>query len=622
MYKIEQIKKIIDKYEYVSFDIFDTLIKRNVYAPSNIFDIVESEYKKRYGEEIKNFKQKRKEAEIISRTKNNAFEPNIDEIYDNLNVSSKDISRKLKDIEIEVELKICQKNKDLYSIYNYCIEKKKKIIIVSDMYLNKEIIERMLHSSDIIKYDYLFLSNDIKLNKHNGKIFRYILNNLNIKAKEIVHIGDSKRGDFVFARIHGIKSILIPKRINKLKYYESNHIEDKDLKDYNNIQSFINNNIDLSQSNYYKIGYEVLGVLLYGYATWLLDILKKKDIKKVFFLSREGYMLKKAFDIVNDSNIISNYLYVSRRSVRPALYEVIDSFYDFKKNVKIKETTNVDKFLKDVGLEGEKYVNIFKKRNYNSNTKIIKIKEMPEIFDELKNDIKENAEKEKKHLMQYLYENDFTSECAIADIGWAGSMQKSLCRIVKNNDLAGFYFASIKSIKDINMYSYYDSYSEIRPFVHLFENFFLAPHGTTIKYKKENEKIIPLLDEYEYSEQENQFYDDMQKGAICFINDFIKKDCHYFYNINSNICSSGILTLGLSPKKRDIDYFKDIHYVETQKKKMIEMNSTYKYFFNISKFKEDLLNSGWKIGALKKVFKINLPYDKIYNYLMKNKEKE
>ena len=118
MYKIEQIKKIIDKYEYVSFDIFDTLIKRNVYAPSNIFDIVGSEYKKRYGEEIKNFKQKRKEAEIISRTKNNAFEPNIDEIYDNLNVSSKDISRKLKDIEIEVELKICQKNKDLYSIYN------------------------------------------------------------------------------------------------------------------------------------------------------------------------------------------------------------------------------------------------------------------------------------------------------------------------------------------------------------------------------------------------------------------------------------------------------------------------------------------------------------------------
>ena len=57
MYKIDKIIEKIQKYKYISFDIFDTLIKRNVEKPSDIFSAVNIEYEKIYGCKIDNFEE-------------------------------------------------------------------------------------------------------------------------------------------------------------------------------------------------------------------------------------------------------------------------------------------------------------------------------------------------------------------------------------------------------------------------------------------------------------------------------------------------------------------------------------------------------------------------------------
>ena len=38
--KIDYLYKLVDSYDYISFDIFDTLIKRNVNHPTDIFEII------------------------------------------------------------------------------------------------------------------------------------------------------------------------------------------------------------------------------------------------------------------------------------------------------------------------------------------------------------------------------------------------------------------------------------------------------------------------------------------------------------------------------------------------------------------------------------------------------
>ena len=101
VYDIEGIIKKIERYNYVSFDIFDTLIKRNVNKPSDIFKLTAIEYEKETNVKIPDFKKLRIEAEIKAREKTKEKEPNIDEIYDNIDIVKTHANR-LKQIEINL----------------------------------------------------------------------------------------------------------------------------------------------------------------------------------------------------------------------------------------------------------------------------------------------------------------------------------------------------------------------------------------------------------------------------------------------------------------------------------------------------------------------------------------
>ena len=56
---IKSYKQTIDRCEVVSFDVFDTLIKRNVGTPKDVFSLVEREAVKRFGVSMEGFRDKR-----------------------------------------------------------------------------------------------------------------------------------------------------------------------------------------------------------------------------------------------------------------------------------------------------------------------------------------------------------------------------------------------------------------------------------------------------------------------------------------------------------------------------------------------------------------------------------
>ena len=75
---------------------------------------------------------------------------------------------------------------------------------------------------------------------------------------------------------------------------------------------------------YYQFGKNKLGPLLLGYSTWLYENFRKEHIDKVYFFSRDGYLMKQAFDLLYKENtdIKTYYLEVSRRSLRvPILWK-------------------------------------------------------------------------------------------------------------------------------------------------------------------------------------------------------------------------------------------------------------------------------------------------------------
>ena len=99
----DSIRKKLENHKVISFDVYDTLIKRNVKRPEDVFKLVERQFAIREGKEISEFQEKRCEAYYNAYKKYGAM-CTIEHIYENLrNVDKEDAEKfyniKLHDIE-------------------------------------------------------------------------------------------------------------------------------------------------------------------------------------------------------------------------------------------------------------------------------------------------------------------------------------------------------------------------------------------------------------------------------------------------------------------------------------------------------------------------------------------
>lgn len=177
----------IMKYKVVSFDIFDTLLKRDVFFPTDVFVLVEREYSRRFGQQL-NFASIRENAEKAAREKSIYQDVTFDEIYSeiNLSVSEKSI---LQQLELDVEASLLHSNIDIQYLFEECLKSGKTIYIVSDMYLPKSFLERILKREGISGYKYLYLSSEQRAKKGTGLLFATLCKTENINCKDIIHIG-------------------------------------------------------------------------------------------------------------------------------------------------------------------------------------------------------------------------------------------------------------------------------------------------------------------------------------------------------------------------------------------------------------------------------------------------
>lgn len=624
----DKLKKELSKYEYISFDIFDTLIIRNLQEPSDLFKLVENEYNNHNKIKIHNWYTTRKKAESEAREISKKEEITIDDIYHQINLDD-EIKEKLKKIEIEIEIKVCEKNERVYKIYELCKIIGKKIIITSDMYLNKKIIEKILNKNDI-QYYKLYLSSDIQLTKNTGTIFKYIISDLNIANRNLIHFGDNKKSDYINARLNGIKSILIEKK-NYLNFENFKDVTIENKFNYNVLKSFINNKKNIEKDYYWQAGYEIFGPLLYGYSKWLESEFVKNKFDKIYFLSRDGYIMQKAFELCSD--IKTKYIYASRRALIVPTIWMYDNFEELKNNMFLPRKISVKSFLKKIGLNPEKYKNVIEKNGYTLNDDLY-TKNLNEetllFYKDIKDDVYANSKNEYENLIKYYKNVDFENNVAIVDIGWFGNMQFALQNIMKKSDfnvnMTGYYVGIVPESEKqdiLKMRGYLfeknreELYMKKKFFNSIFEIVFLAHHGSVKKYTSKPE-IVELYEyEYENTETEN-LIKAFQNGALEFVKDFSNSGISNYIEFDEKIALYNFLKFGNYPTQNDINKFGCIDFLDDDVNKLISNKNILYYVFHLRKFKEDFLNSVWKTGFLKNLFKVNLDY---YNIIMKSRSK-
>lgn len=285
----------IQGYQYVSFDIYDTLIYRTVSAPSDVFDIVEALYCNHYSK-IKDFKKHRIAAEQSARHNNPNGEVNILDIYNYMpyGETAKSI---LIQIEEEVEIRNAVKNRCMVDILNECRIRGQKIVMISDMYLSRATLTAILDKLQIA-CDYLFISCEENATKHSGRLFEAVLCKLGIDASQIVHIGDNAISDIARPSYIGIRSIeRIENGLPNVAYLD---ITKKRSITFNHLKSLIAHGMQNSYDNSSacRIGYSVLGPFVTSFCKWAHQEKERLHLNSMLFVSREGYLLKKAYDIL------------------------------------------------------------------------------------------------------------------------------------------------------------------------------------------------------------------------------------------------------------------------------------------------------------------------------------
>lgn len=463
------IKKKIDKAEVVSFDIFDTLLVRDLDVPNDIFDLMHDKAANLIGTPITSFREERFNARKLV-VNSPGEEITIDQRYqalcNKLNIK-KNIANKLTALELEYEFLFCRKRDAGFELYQYAKKRGKKVIITSDIFFKKDFIEKLLIKNGYAEWDRLYLSSEVGLLKHTGNLFPFILKELQVAASNMLHIGDNAHADIKMANAHGIGTAFLPRTIDCLKKKSSilEQINTGDKKLNSIVKGIVGNkfcdnpfsfqNDTLFSGNPYYLGYGLLGQMFFGFAQWIYKNSVSDNIKKIYFLSRDGDIIKKVYDIVAKmypDAPESHYLLASRRSVNVASIRTVDEIKALF-DVNFSPATLKNLFLNRMGFDlsgfdkiiiTSGFTNIEQVVNYRSPADRSKINA---LIDLLAKDILLHTQSERDELMKYYSNEGIVSNerSAIVDIGHNGTMQKSLSALL-DKPLIGYYFCTFNEI--------------------------------------------------------------------------------------------------------------------------------------------------------------------------------
>lgn len=617
----------VRNYQNVSFDIFDTLIVRNVQHPTDIFKLVEKDAYKQFNSGVIGFSDKRVKAEkelrnrlyTQSRSGKVALEEiTYDEIYESLKSDyDQEQLTYLKEKELEYEMLLCAVNEEVLSTYEFCISNGKTVSIISDMYLPAGFLIKMLKKVGITGYHRIVVSSEVGLCKATGSLYRWFLREESISPDQLIHIGDNPNSDIRQAANCGIKTVQVKKTsVNNVhsKLLKSRNIE------CNVLYSFINNNISRLPAEK-RLGFECMGPLLFGFSKWLHDSVRLLGIHDIYFLSRDGQVMKKAFDALysEDKDVRTHYFYASRIALQEPLMSIIQSYQDFLSRLHWPPVVNVSYFLKAMGIRDftiiekvcqesqitEEYST--KRENLRQDSVFRKLYDISRLV------IHDDAEQKCDCFLEYVKQEHMLGRVAIVDIGWHGNMQRNMNEIFKHfgtgQELYGFYIGVYPDEnhsesqymrgyifdKDAN-YSIYDKEKEINT---MFEQIFLADHGSVKSYIKDNGRYNASLFEYEQTDEKviRQLVK-YQEGALEFI-DMIKP-YGTVIDLSGEDAVNNVLDQFINPLYEEVIQWLNVTFKDVDDYKIvIQPRHPIYYIFHPRKLIKEYRNSIWKIGYLK-----------------------
>lgn len=567
---LEGIKKVIvDKtVEYISFDVFDTLVERPFMEPSDLFNFLSDELNQNTASFI-NFKQIRVTSEQLCRDQNWQRNPakeeiTLQEIYAKIEedyVFDHQLITGLMQKEIELEERFCTPRAIGKELYELAREAGKKILICSDMYLPQETIEKILAKNGYSDYQDIFVSSTYFQTKYSKNLYKVMLKKLGIKKPaSVCHIGDNWESDFQNPQKLGMRAGHVNKASDVFQNCNADHyggnlfrnvfFENSEREDYNQCYkdfSAVRSVFALTANKIYgnpfvsyrpgtafngdpnNIGYQALGPHLLAISSWLSKHAERKKIGTIHFVARDGYLVKEAFDILNHTSTKSNYIRVSRKAMVLADVEDVADLYSLYHKVDVWNSTPLKllEFLKPIipAEHQEKLESILENAEIAPSRPLLNQKNYLHCMHIIVNQCIDMAllSKYKRALKDY-FSSFIQPGDYIFDIGYSGRTEAALSSIL-GFPVGSFYMHTNSDVAFKRQLRYQcpcECFYQYKPSITgvMREHLFMELAPSCIGYHLSDCGVEPVFETYEPEYDSERITRLVQKSAIQFIKDF------------------------------------------------------------------------------------------------------
>lgn len=460
----------------VVFDIFDTLLIRPLLNPENIKNIVAQ---RAGGDAGKIYLELRAIAETQARQKAGR-DIGLDAIFAEFSILSglsPEVVKQLRILEETIEQEIVAPRPEAIALLQFAITLGKRVILASDMYLPKSVIEEMLQRHGISGWHAFYLSSDNGLRKDTGDFYHQLLIQENVSPGEVMIIGDNEHSDIqipgnigIKRHLHAMRPVELARGIPRLGPIIEHSLYCDDLNRQLTLGLIVQANFhslffphfdpsDLIPSTPWAIGFTVAGPLLLSFVQWLAEKAAVDGIQRLYFLAREGQILKIVYDqwvSNNTSAIASEYLVLSRRAITVPM---ISSFDDILQIARVQSSPNhLSKFIQErygLKLSHEDYEDFARLGLWPKN-KLVSVENenidhLIPVLQALETRILTNAQIERPGLLAYLNNVGFNVPLtsAIVDIGYSATIQGQLNRLM-NQAIHGYYLITIDRAQKVS----------------------------------------------------------------------------------------------------------------------------------------------------------------------------
>lgn len=435
----------IQKADVVSFDFFDTLFMRSVCSPRDIFDLLDLIVKKRRAG-IPGFPEIRNEAKQSLR-ENYSF----DELYREIGTLYKQpppFWDSVKKAELALEEKLLIPRQTALDALRFAMEAGKEVYIISDMYLPESFYREILEKNGFhIPAGHILLSNARDMSKKDGTLWRYCAETF-IRGRSALHAGDDPEADVKVPARYGIQTYHTPGPWDLLTESSMREAASHICGEYDTavmgcvLGKLLENPFALAKTDGaiqiksgHEMGYCVFGPVLLTFLLWLLEQCREDGIRKLIFMSRDGYFLKDDFEYLRDllgENMDCCYLGISRQLAMTAAIESKDDLMEF---LTMPYTGSIPDMLEDrLGITGVAEIPGGRLEDY--------VKKHARAIRTYVAEVKNNY-------LRYVNGLELHPSCAVVDLGYYGNNQRYFNKLSGLN-LRGYYFNANCSDENIN----------------------------------------------------------------------------------------------------------------------------------------------------------------------------